>query len=52
MLRDPWLDWLRDNTEFKRILDKAQALHQEALSVFAAEGGNSLLGVSEPTTRA
>jgi tetratricopeptide (TPR) repeat protein len=52
MLRDPWLDWLRDNTEFNRILEKARALHHEALSVFAAEGGNSLLGVSEPTTRA
>jgi tetratricopeptide (TPR) repeat protein len=46
MDRDPWLDSLREQPEFKRILARAQALHQEALDAFAAEGGESLLGVS------
>jgi eukaryotic-like serine/threonine-protein kinase len=45
MLRDPWLDPLRDNPEFQRILEKARSLHREALEVYAAEGGDSFLGV-------
>ena len=45
MLRDPWLDSLREEHEFKRILDKAHSRHQEAVALFAAEGGDSLLGV-------
>jgi TolB-like protein/tetratricopeptide (TPR) repeat protein len=45
MLRDPWLDPLRGRPEFKQILGKAQTLHQEALNAFAAEGGESVLGV-------
>jgi hypothetical protein len=39
MASDPWLDPIRGNAEFKRILYRAQALHQEALEVFQAEGG-------------
>ena len=41
---DPWLDPVRGDAEFKRILHKAQALHQEAIEVFRAEGGPPLLG--------
>lgn len=48
MLRDPWLDSLRGGPEFERILHKAQMVHQEAMRVFAAEGGESLLGVVHP----
>jgi serine/threonine protein kinase len=41
---DPWLDPIRGDVEFKRILRRAQALHQEAMEVFKAEGGPGLLG--------
>jgi hypothetical protein len=44
MASDPWLDPIRGDAEFKRILDRAQALHQEAIEVFRAEGGSRLLG--------
>jgi len=41
---DPWLDPIRGDAEFKRILNRAQALHQEAIELFRAEGGPPLLG--------
>jgi serine/threonine protein kinase/tetratricopeptide (TPR) repeat protein len=41
---DPWLDPVRGDAGFKRILHKAQALHREAIEVFRAEGGPPLLG--------
>jgi serine/threonine-protein kinase len=41
---DPWLDPIRGDAEFKRILDRARVLHQEAIEVFRAEGGPPLLG--------
>ena len=44
MASDPWLDPIRGDAEFKRILHRAQALHQEAVEVFRAEGGPPLLG--------
>jgi len=44
MASDPWLDPIRGDAEFKRILHRAQALHQEAIDVFRAEGGPPLLG--------
>ena len=44
MASDPWLDPVRGDAEFKRILQRAQALHQEAIEVFRAEGGPPLLG--------
>ena len=50
MVRDPWLDPLRENPEFQRVLQKAQSQHQEALAVFATEGGDSLLGVLQPSS--
>jgi predicted Zn-dependent protease len=51
MVSDPWLDPLRGNPEFKRILGHAQTLHQEALSAFDEEGGGSLLGVLNKAAR-
>jgi hypothetical protein len=51
MVSDPWLDPLRGNPEFKRILGQAQALNQEALTAFDEEGGPSLLGVLRKTAR-
>jgi len=47
---DPWLDSLRGYPEFKQILRKAQTQHQEALSVFQAEGGPALLGVFQTSS--
>jgi eukaryotic-like serine/threonine-protein kinase len=44
MASDPWLDPVRGDAEFKRILQRAQTLHQEAIEVFRAEGGPPLLG--------
>jgi predicted Zn-dependent protease len=41
---DPWLDPIRGDAGFQRILHRAQALHQEAIDVFTAEGGPGLLG--------
>jgi non-specific serine/threonine protein kinase len=45
LLRDPWLDSLRARTEFTSLLNKAHQLHREALTVFQAGGGASLLGI-------
>jgi serine/threonine protein kinase/tetratricopeptide (TPR) repeat protein len=47
MLRDPWFDPMRGYPEFTQILNRARAMHQEALNAFTAEGGESLLGVRE-----
>jgi hypothetical protein len=44
MASDPWLDPIRGDAEFQRILQRAQALHQEAVEVFRSEGGPGLLG--------
>jgi hypothetical protein len=44
MASDPWLDPVRGDAEFKRILDRAQTSHREAIDLFKAEGGPPLLG--------
>ncbi len=44
MIADPWLDPIRGDAEFKRILHRAQERHQEAVEVFRSEGGPGLLG--------
>jgi eukaryotic-like serine/threonine-protein kinase len=44
MASDPWLDPIRSDPEFKRILEKARSFHQEAIDVFRAEGGPGLVG--------
>jgi hypothetical protein len=45
MASDPWLDPIRGDAEFNRILHRAQALHQEAIDVFKGEGGPGLLQI-------
>jgi len=50
MVRDPWLAKLRGIPEYNEILNKARALHQQALDIFTAEGGESLLGIREPSS--
>lgn len=44
MASDPWLDPIRGDAGFQQILHRAEALHHEAIEVFRAEGGPSLLG--------
>jgi TolB-like protein len=44
MASDPWLDPIRGDAEFQRTLQRAQALHHEAIEVFRTEGGPRLLG--------
>jgi hypothetical protein len=43
--RDPWLEGVRANPEFERILADATRLRSEARAHFLAAGGESLLGV-------
>ncbi len=50
MMRDPWFDPMRALPEFNGVLDKARTLHQQALDAFTAEGGESLLGIREPSS--
>jgi hypothetical protein len=50
MVRDPWFDPMRGLPDFNQVLDKARKLHQQALDAFAAEGGESLLGVREASS--
>jgi hypothetical protein len=45
MAHDAWLDPLRKNSEFKKLLDTARTRHQEAARVFAAKNGPALLGI-------
>jgi hypothetical protein len=44
LLRDPWLDPLRDLTAFKGLLRAAETRHKQALETFAAAQGTRLLG--------
>jgi TolB-like protein len=45
LVRDPWLDRLRGNTEFSNILQEAHQLRLEARQAFLAAGGDALLGL-------
>jgi TolB-like protein/predicted Ser/Thr protein kinase len=45
MVRDPWLDPLRSRPDFNALLHEAKQLHNEALTVFLAAGGDSFLGL-------
>lgn len=45
MVRDPWLDGLRTNSEFTTLLRKAHQLHRDASAAFFSAGGDSLLGM-------
>jgi serine/threonine protein kinase/tetratricopeptide (TPR) repeat protein len=43
-VRDPWLDSLRADSEFSRILQFAKTERQQAADAFVAEGGEQILG--------
>ncbi len=45
MARDPWLDPLRTNPEFVRILRRAEAGQREAAEMYVRAGGERVLGV-------
>ena len=44
--RDPWLDSVRAEPEFVRILRRAEERHAEAAASFTQAGGERLLGVA------
>ena len=44
--RNPWLDPLRNRTDFLEIVRKAEHRHREARGVFIQAGGEALLGVA------
>ena len=44
--RDSWLDGLRGQAEFRRVLNLAEARHREAIVAFRDAGGERVLGVS------
>ena len=44
--RDSWLDGLRGQAEFRRVLNLAETRHREAVVAFRDAGGERVLGVS------
>ena len=44
--RDSWLDGLRGQAEFQRLLSLAETRHREAVVAFRDAGGERVLGVS------
>jgi tetratricopeptide (TPR) repeat protein len=44
LARDPWLDGLRDSSEFARILQRAQECHSAAVRAYVQAGGDRILG--------
>jgi eukaryotic-like serine/threonine-protein kinase len=51
MSSDPWLDPIRERSEFVRLLEKARQQHQVAASEFARLEGNRVLGIRARATR-
>ena len=45
--RDPWLDWLRTDAEFHRIVQMAEAGARDAADAFVVAGGGKLLGAPD-----
>jgi hypothetical protein len=45
LARDPWLDSLRGEPEFQRIVERAQERHAKARDAFRAAGGARILGL-------
>ena len=45
MARDPWLDTLRADPAFTKILRHAEVRHREALAAFVQADGDRLLGL-------
>jgi TolB-like protein len=46
MMRDPWLDSLRNASRFRNILDKARSRHEAARRMFIEAGGMRILGAA------
>src|SRR5262245_25703621 len=46
MARDPWLDSLRHEPAFARLMLRAEARHRDALTAFEARGGDKVLGLA------
>ena len=46
MARDPWLDTLRADPAFTKILRHAEVRHREALAAFLQADGERLLGLN------
>jgi hypothetical protein len=44
LARDPWLDSVRSDSAFMKILRRAESRHREALAAFLDAGGDRLLG--------
>ena len=44
--RDSWLDGLRGQAEFRRLLNLAETRHRDAIVAFRDAGGEQVLGVS------
>jgi hypothetical protein len=45
LTRDPWLDPLRGNAEFREITRLAEAKYRDALEAFIRADGNRVLGL-------
>jgi hypothetical protein len=48
MERDPWLDPLRKNRDFSKLLREAEAHHRQAVATFGRMQGDQVLGVALP----
>ena len=48
MARDPWLDPLRGDKDFTRVLHAAETSYRDAARAFLAAAGDRILGV-QPT---
>ncbi len=48
LIRDPWLDTLRNHPAFASILRRAEARHRDAVVTFLTAEGDRVLGVGQP----
>jgi hypothetical protein len=48
MAQDPWLDPLRENPAFTKVLRRAETQHREAAAAFVQLRGEKALGVASP----
>jgi hypothetical protein len=48
MSHDPWLDSLRGEPEFERLLGEASNRHRESADAFSKVQGDAVLGLAQP----